>query len=68
MRVLEPEAESCSSTRTGTHFSSTVTTGRRHGAGSLAEDVADGWLAERRGEEGRFFAAMTHFLASATRP
>ncbi len=39
------------------------------GAGSLAEDVADGWLAEqrRRGEEGRFFAAMTHFLASATR-
>ncbi len=39
------------------------------GAGSLAEDVADAWLAEqrRRGEEGRFFAAMTHFLASATR-
>lgn len=36
----------------------------------VAEDVAAAWLGEqrRRGEEGRFFAAMTHFLASATRP
>jgi len=39
-------------------------------AGSLAEDVAEAWLAEqrRRAEEGRFFAAMAHFLASGTRP
>lgn len=39
-------------------------------AGSVDEHAADEWLEEqrRRGEEGRFFAAMTHFLASATRP
>ena len=39
-------------------------------AGAVEEDVAVAWLEEqrRRGEEGRFFAAMTHFLASATRP
>lgn len=34
------------------------------------KEAALAWLDEqrRRGEEGRFFAAMTHFLASATRP
>lgn len=39
-------------------------------AGGVNEDVGDAWLEEqrRRAEEGRFFAAMTHFLASATRP
>lgn len=39
-------------------------------SGAVAEDVAAAWLEEqrRRGMEGRFFAAMTHFLASATRP
>lgn len=39
-------------------------------AGSVGEADADAWLAEqrRRAEEGRFFAAMTHFLASGTRP
>jgi len=39
-------------------------------AGAVEEEVATAWLEEqrRRGEEGRFFAAMTHFLASATRP
>lgn len=39
-------------------------------AGSIAEEAADAWLDEqrRRAEEGRFFAAMTHFLASGTRP
>lgn len=39
-------------------------------AGTVAEDVATAWLEEqrRRGEHGRFFAAMTHFLSSGTRP
>lgn len=39
-------------------------------AGAVTDDVGDAWLEEqrRRGEEGRFFAAMTHFLASGTRP
>ena len=39
-------------------------------AGAVEEHVALAWLEEqrRRGVEGRFFAAMTHFLASATRP
>lgn len=38
--------------------------------GLIEEERADEWLEEqrRRGEEGRFFAAMTHFLSSATRP
>lgn len=39
-------------------------------AGTLDERAGDAWLEEqrRRAEEGRFFAAMTHFLAAATRP
>lgn len=39
-------------------------------SGGIDEDAADAWLDEqrRRSEEGRFFAAMTHFLASGTRP
>lgn len=39
-------------------------------AGGIDEEAADAWLEEqrRRADEGRFFAAMTHFLASATRP
>lgn len=40
------------------------------GAGAVKEEVATAWLEEqrRRGEEGRFFAALTHFLSSGTRP
>ena len=39
-------------------------------AGSVDEEVAARWLDEQRHRagEGRFFAAMTHFVASATRP
>lgn len=39
-------------------------------AGGIDEEVADAWLEEqrRRADEGRFFAAMTHFLASGSRP
>lgn len=39
-------------------------------AGGVDEAAADAWLEEqrRRAEEGRFFAAMTHFLASGTKP
>lgn len=39
-------------------------------AGAVAEEAATVWLEEQRlrGEEGRFFAAMTHFLSSGTRP
>ena len=39
-------------------------------AGGVGEEDADAWLEEqrRRAEEGRFFAAMTHFLASARKP
>lgn len=39
-------------------------------AGAIDEAAADAWLTEQklRGEQGRFFAAMTHFLASGTRP
>lgn len=39
-------------------------------AGAVEEEVATAWLEEqrRRGEEGRFFAALTHFLSSGTRP
>lgn len=39
-------------------------------AGAVAEEAATAWLEEQRvrGEEGRFFAAMTHFLSSGTRP
>lgn len=39
-------------------------------AGRIDDETADRWLAEqkRRSEDDRFFVAMTHFLASATRP
>ena len=39
------------------------------GSGEVEQGAADAWLAEqqRRGESGGFFAAMTHFLTSATK-
>jgi SAM-dependent methyltransferase len=38
--------------------------------GAVDADAARAWIDEqrRRGEEGRYFSAMTHFLSSATRP
>lgn len=38
-------------------------------SGGIDDHAGDAWLDEqrRRGEEGRFFAAMTHFLAAATK-